>query len=64
MSTTIILAIYILGVYTAYIQVQKWANHEVKESDEYQTLHMLSLLSWFIYPLYFIVWLIRKAQEE
>lgn len=64
MDTLIILAVYILGVYTAYFQLQKWADHKVTDTDEYQTLFMLSLISWLIFPIYGIVCLIRKVKEE
>lgn len=64
MITFIVLAIYILGVYTAYFQVQKWADHEVKEHDEYQMLFLVSLLSWLVYPLYALVHIFRNYGEE
>lgn len=64
MAAIIVLTIYIVGVYVAYFQVQKWADHEVQDKDEYQMLFMLSLLSWLVYPLYVVVWIIRKEQEE
>lgn len=64
MVTLIVLLVYISGVYLAYIQIQKWAGRVVQEDDEYQTLHMLSLLSWFIYPIYWLVWMFRKCWEE
>ena len=64
MTTFIILAIYIVGVWMAYNQIQRWSDHEVTDKDEYQTLFMLSMLSWAIYPLYGLVWLIKKGREE
>ena len=64
MTTFIILAIYIVGVWVAYNQIQRWSDHEITEKDEYQTLFMLSMLSWAIYPLYGLVWLIKKGREE
>ena len=57
------LILYILGIYVAYFQLQRWADHEVTTNDEYQTLFMLSLLSWLVYPLYILVLMIRKVQE-
>ena len=48
----------------AYNQIQRWSDHEITEKDEYQTLFMLSMLSWAIYPLYGLVWLIKKGREE
>lgn len=64
MMTLIVLLVYVSGVYLAYYQIQKWADHDVKEGEEYQTLHMLSLLSWLIYPIYGLVWIFRKCREE
>ena len=64
MTTFITLAIYIVGVWMAYNQIQRWSDHEITEKDEYQTLFMLSMLSWAVYPLYGLVWLIKKAREE
>jgi hypothetical protein len=63
-NTLIVLAVYILGVYIAYFQLQKWAGHKVSNNDEYQTLFVLSLISWLIFPIYGIVCLIRKTEEE
>ena len=64
MTTFIAMAIYILGVYIAYFQIQKWAGHEVTDHDEYQMLFLLSLLSWLIYPLYWLVLIFRNCGEE
>ena len=64
MVTFIVLAVYIVGVYLAYFQVQKWADHEITEVDECQTAFMLSLLSWMVYPLYGLACIIRNAREE
>lgn len=58
-----ILAIYIVGVYVAYFQIQRWADHKIAGDDEYQTLFMLSLTSWFIYPIYGLVSLFKKCRE-
>ena len=64
MSTFITLAIYILGVWSAYFQLQRWNKKDLSTNEEYQTLFMLSMLSWAIYPIYGLVWLFRKASEE
>ena len=63
-NTLIVLAVYILGVYIAFFQLQKWADHKVGNNDEYQTLFVLCLISWLIFPIYGIVYLIRKVEEE
>lgn len=64
MITLIILAIYILGVYTAYFQMPKLTDHKVANEDEYQALFTLSLFSWLIFLIYGIVYVIRKAKGE
>lgn len=64
MNTLIVLLIYIVGVYAAYFQLQKWATCKVTEDDEYQVLFMVSLLSWFVYPLYWGLWLYRNLMED
>ena len=64
MLTFVVLAVYVVGVWMAFHQLQRWCGHEVDNKDEYQTLFILSTLSWGIYPLYGIVCLIRKFEEE
>lgn len=64
MITLIVLAIYILGVYVAYFQIQKWVTHEMSKAEEYQVGFVLSLLSWLVFPFYWIVWLVHKYKEE
>ncbi len=64
MNTLLILAIYIMGVYTAYFQMQKWAGYKVTDDDEHQVLFVVSLVSWFVYPIHWIVWLYRKCMED
>lgn len=56
----IVLALYISGVWVAYFQLQRWYNEELEVSNEVQVLFMLSMLSWIIYPVYGVTWLINK----
>ena len=63
-ATFITLVVYILGVYIAYFQIQKWTEHEAISEYDYQTLFLLSLFSWLIYPIFGLVWLFKKIQEE
>ena len=63
MSTFIVLAVYIVGVYIAYFQLQKWADHEIYKKDEFHTVFMVSLLSWFIFPIYGLVYMFQKCEE-
>lgn len=64
MTTLIVLIIYIVGVYAAYVQLQKWANHRLMDEDEYQALFVFSLFSWLVYPIYGIIWIFRKDEED
>ena len=56
----IVLALYISGVWVAYSQLQRWHNEELEVPNEVQILFMLSMLSWIIYPVYGVTWLINK----
>ena len=64
MSTLIVLIVYIAGVHTAYFQLLKWADHPISSTDEFRQIFQVSLLSWFIYPVYGLVWLLNKCEEE
>lgn len=64
MTTVFVLFIYIIGIWISYFQIQKWSDEEVKSREDFQTVLLLSLLSWGIYPLYGIVWLIKKIKED
>ena len=61
--TYIVLAIYILGVWMTYNQLQRWSGLKVEEDDEYQTLFSLSMLSWIVFPVYGCIWLYKKIKE-
>jgi len=63
MTTIIVLFVYIIGVYIAYSQIQKWADCELK-GDDYYTVFTFSLLSWLVFPIYGIVWIINKCEVE
>ena len=64
MMTIIVLLVYIVGVYMAYFQIQRWAGHKLGDWDEYEAVFTFSLFSWLVYPIYGVVWLINKSQEE
>ena len=63
-SSFIIMAIYISGIWAAYFQLHHWNGEDIDTDKEYQTLFMLSMLSWMIYPIYGFVWLVHKTSEE
>ena len=60
MTIIIVLALYISGVWVAYFQLQRWHDEELEITNEVQVLFMLSMLSWIIYPVYGVTWLINK----
>ena len=64
MTEFIVLILYVWGVYTAYFQLQKWAEHKPISEEEYQTLFTLSLLSWLVYPLYGIIYLFKECEGD
>ena len=60
----IALAIYILGVYIAFFQIQRWSDHEITVDDEHQMLFMLSMFSWLVFPIYGFIALTKKLEED
>jgi hypothetical protein len=57
--------IWLLGVYVAYFQLQKWnLVYYITSSDTPEILVLLSLLSWVIYPVYGIAWLLNNLNGE
>lgn len=64
MTTIIVLAVYISGVWAAYYQLLYWYDKNEEDSYEPQKHFMLSMLSWFVYPLYGVLWLINCKERE
>jgi len=64
MTTIITLVIYILGVICSYKLLLEWNKACVKTPDEFQTLHMISLLSWLAFVLYGITKLLNDSEES
>ena len=64
MSTLIVLIVYIAGVHIAYFQLLKWTDPPVSSTDEFKQIFQVSLLSWFIYPVYGLIWLLNECEEE
>lgn len=62
--TIIVLAAYLAGVWVAYFQLLRWHGKKTSCIHEAQVLFMLSMLSWFIYPVYWMAWLIKCDREE
>jgi len=62
MTTAIVLVIYILGVAISYEKLLEWNKGSVKVPEEFQTLHMVSLLSWFAFVFYGITCLMNDSE--
>lgn len=56
----LIIVFYIAGVFVAFIQLSKWATDEALDSEIGGIIPALSLVSWFIYPIYGIIKLTDK----
>lgn len=63
MSVLTGLAVYIIGVWVAYFQIQRWCKKNTSE-EYYQMVFLLSTLSWAVYILYGIAWLFKNQKEE
>ena len=50
----IYVVIYIIGILVARIQLQFWMKDRILLDEDYQTVVVLSALSWAIYPAYLI----------
>ena len=56
--------IYLAGILVAYNQIPNWCDHKITTEDDYYKLFLLSLLSWSVFPIYLIVYIANKAEEE
>ena len=64
MVTFVVLALYIMGVYTAYHQIQRWAEHDFTTKEDFYSLFKASLLSWVVYPLYGLAYLFKECEGD
>ena len=64
MAAIIVLIIYVIGVWVAYFQLCRWSDASDYDEDGYQILFMLSTLSWAVYPIYGIIWILDKVKED
>lgn len=55
--------IYIIGVIVAYSQILEWANRKIESEEDSETVHLLSLLSWLVYPAYWLTQIVRKVRK-
>lgn len=64
MTALVIAILYIVGVWVAFLQMRLWSDTKALEGEDHLVLFMCSLISWGIYPLYGLVWLINKIGED
>lgn len=49
--------LYMVGVLVAWVQLQYWFKDRIILKDDFQALTVLSFLSWLVYPIYAIAYL-------
>lgn len=49
--------LYMIGVLVAWVQLQYWFKDKIILKDDFQALTVLSFLSWLVYPIYVIAYL-------
>ena len=60
------LLIYLIGVFVAQMQLHYWTRNLLLSEEEFDTMLSLCLLSWGIYPVYFIYNILEylKGKEQ
>ena len=57
--------IWITGVFAAWNQLSSWSMKGAISVTEYDpVMVLLSLLSWFIYPLYGMAWIFNRLKKR
>jgi hypothetical protein len=46
-----------VGVLVAWVQLQYWFKDRILLNEDFQVLTALSFLSWLVYPIYLIAYL-------
>lgn len=49
--------LYMVGVLVAWVQLQYWFKDKILLNEDFQVLTVLSFLSWLVYPIYGIAYL-------
>jgi len=63
--TLAIVILYIMGVLVAKDQIMFWLYHEENPKPySLTTLFYYSLLSWLVYPIYYIVKIVYKLKNR
>ena len=53
----VFIILYIVGVLVAWVQLQYWFKDRILLNEDFQVLTALSFLSWLVYPIYLIAYL-------
>lgn len=62
---TAIIVLYLIGIEIAWFQLLLWKDIEIPHKGEEEfNLLLCSLLSWLVYVIAFIIWLIHKINKK
>ena len=64
MITSVIFAIYILGVCVAYVKLLEWNRKIMIYPEDYQNLLLVSLFSWVALILYVVVKMLNDSEDS
>lgn len=53
----VLIILYMVGVLVAWVQLQYWFKDRILLNEDFQVLTALSFLSWLVYPIYLIAYL-------
>ena len=53
----VFIILYMVGVLVAWVQLQYWFKDRILLNEDFQALTALSFLSWLVYPIYLIAYL-------
>jgi hypothetical protein len=53
----VFIILYMVGVLVAWVQLQYWFKDRILLNEDFQVLTALSFLSWLVYPIYLIAYL-------
>jgi hypothetical protein len=53
----VFIILYMIGVLVAWVQLQYWFKDRILLNEDFQVLTALSFLSWLVYPIYLIAYL-------
>ena len=60
----VFIILYMIGVLVAWVQLQCWFKDRILLNEDFQVLTALSFLSWLVYPIYLIAYLMDYLDSE